>query len=78
MGLKHNNLNGEIVLAIKLTVVEQFFWKIVKIAFRNECYKLFFQEDAQIAWKNKIVQNFHITYPNGMNQSFTHRLKYNL
>jgi len=51
MGLEHNNPNIEIVLARKLNVVKQFFWKIAKNAFKNESCKLFFQEDAHIAWK---------------------------
>jgi len=49
MGLKHYNPNGEIVLASKLNLVKQFFSKIVKIAFKNEIYKLFFQTNAVIA-----------------------------
>jgi len=51
MGLKHNNSNDEIVLASKLNVVKQFFLKNCEIALKNESYKLFFQEDAQIAPK---------------------------
>jgi len=58
MGLKQNNPIGEIVLARKLTVVEQFFWKIVKIAFRNEFYKLFFQEDVETACKTRLFITF--------------------
>jgi len=46
MGLKYNNSNGKIVLAKKLNLFQQFFWKIVKIALKNESYKLFFQQDA--------------------------------
>jgi len=49
MALKCTNSNGEIVVASKIIHVEIFFLKIVKIAFRNEFYKLFFQEDAKIA-----------------------------
>jgi len=49
MELKHNNPNVEIVLAIKLNLFKQFFfWKIVKIAFKYEACKVFFQEDAKI------------------------------
>jgi len=51
MELKKTNSNGEIVLGNKLNHEELFFWKIVRIAFRNESYKLFFQEDALIAPK---------------------------
>jgi len=35
-----------------------FFWKIVKIAFRNESCKLFFQEDAKIAPKTRLSITF--------------------
>jgi len=45
MELKCTNPNGKIVLASKLNH-EFYFWKIEKIAFINESYKLFFQEDA--------------------------------
>jgi len=40
--------------------------------------KFLFEKDALIALKNKALCNFHITYPNGMNQSFSSRHKYNL
>jgi len=46
MEVKCTNPNGEIVLERKLNYVELFFWKIVKIAFKNESYKLFLQKDA--------------------------------
>jgi len=78
MELKHTNPNNEIVLARKLDHVELIIWKIVEIAFKNESYKLFFQEDAKIAQKNKIVHDFHITYPNEMSQSFPYKWKFNL
>ena len=58
MELKHNNPNGEIVLAGKLHPFQQFFWKNVKIAFNNELYELFFQEDAQIAQKTRLSITF--------------------
>jgi len=51
MELKCTISNGEIVLEKKLNHVELCFWKIVKIAFKNESFKLFFQEDALSAWK---------------------------
>jgi len=44
--LKCINSSGEIVLASKLNPCGTFFLKSVWIAFRNESYKLFFQEDA--------------------------------
>jgi len=50
MELKHMNPNGEIVLRSTLNHVElSFNKKIVKIAFKNEFYKLFFQKDTLIA-----------------------------
>jgi len=49
MELKHNNLNVEIVIASELNPrPNNFFWKIVRIALKNECYNFFFQEDAYI------------------------------
>jgi len=45
MEIKCTNPNGDIVLASILNYAKLFFWKIVKIAFRNESYK-FFQKDA--------------------------------
>jgi len=44
MELKHTNLNSEIVLARDLNLVKHFLGKIVKLEFRNESYKLFFQD----------------------------------
>jgi len=78
MELKCNNPNGEIVLTEKLNYMELFFWKIVRIAFGNESYKLFFPERCSKCPKHKIVHNFFITNPNGMNKSFSNRQKYNL
>jgi len=54
MELKCTYPNGEIVLARKINYVRLFFWKIAKIAFRNESYKLFFQEDTKIAQKTRL------------------------
>ncbi len=50
MELKCTNPNGEIVIEKKLNLME-FFFSIVKIAFKNESYKLFFQEYALLAPK---------------------------
>jgi len=76
MELERTNPNGEIVLGGKLNHME-FFFLIVKIAYRNESYKKKILRCSKCL-KNKIVHNFLITNPNGMNQSFTHRQKYNL
>jgi len=46
MELKCTSPNGEMVLESKLNYMEILFGKIVKIAFRNESYKVFFQKDA--------------------------------
>jgi len=43
-----------------LTSSNKFFWKIVKIAFRNEFYKLFFQQIAQIAPKTRLSITFSL------------------
>jgi len=69
MELERPNPNGEIVLGGKLNHVELVFWKIVKIALRNESYKLYFSGRCSKCLKNKIVHNFLTTNPNGMNQS---------
>jgi len=45
MELKNNNLKDEIFLASKLNPVQLFFL-IVKIEFKNEFFKLFFQLNA--------------------------------
>jgi len=43
MESKHHNPNSEIVLTNKLNIVKKKLWKIVKIALKNDFYKLFFQ-----------------------------------
>ena len=60
MDSKHNNPNDEIFLARKLNLIKQFFGKIVKVAFRNESYKLFFQKDAPIARKIRLFITFRL------------------
>lgn len=51
MELKCINSNGEFVLTRYPNHIKLIFRKIVKIAFKNESYKLFFQKDALIVWK---------------------------
>lgn len=59
MELKHIAFNNEIVLAIDLNLVKLFFFfQIVKIEFKNEDYRLFFQEDVAIAPKQDCPTNF--------------------
>jgi len=58
MELECSNSNGEIVLGSKLKHMKNKSWKIVKIACRNESYKLFFQKDALIAWKTRLSITF--------------------
>jgi len=48
MELKHNNCNGEIVVANKLSLVELFV-ESCEMVLKSESYKLFFQEDTYIA-----------------------------
>jgi len=54
MKLKYMNPTCEIVLRSTLNHAELIFSKIVKIAIRNESYKLFFQEDALIAQNTRL------------------------
>jgi len=58
MELNHNNLNSEIVLARNLNLVNFIFLRIEKIELKNESYKLFFWEDALIAWKIRLSVTF--------------------
>jgi len=58
MELKYTNLNGEISLASRFNYIYDFFL-IVKIEFRNESYKLFFQNDAMIPTKQKFPYLSH-------------------
>jgi len=69
MESKHTNSNSEIALPIKIKLVEIFVLKNVKIKFKNESYTLFFLRCSNCP-QNKMLHNFHITNPNGMNQSF--------
>jgi len=57
MELKCTNFNGDIVLRSTLNRVD--FFLIVKIAFRNESYKDFSQEDALIAQKTRLSITSH-------------------
>jgi len=54
MESKYTNPNGDIVLERKRKRVELFFFKIEKIAFRNESYKFFFQEVVSITQKTTL------------------------
>jgi len=70
MELKLTNPNGEIILARKLNYVKLFFWQIVKITFKNESYKLFFQEARCLdCTKNKTIYNIHIIQLSKWNES---------
>jgi len=55
-----------------------FFWKIVKIAFKNESYKSCFSRRCSECPKIKIVHKFLIKNTNGMNKIFPYIKKYNL
>jgi len=58
MEYKYTNLISEIFLASKVSYVEFFFEKIVKIEFKNESYKSLSQDDAMIVHKTKISITF--------------------
>jgi len=75
MELKCTNPNGVVVLAKILNHVELLFLKKCKNCIP---YKLFFSKRCYKCPKNKIVRNFLITNPSGMNQNFLDRQKYNL
>jgi len=80
--LKCTNSNGEIVLAKKLNHMEPFFLKNYKTCIQKKSYKLFFSRRCSKCSKNeivtRIVHNFLIKNPNGMNQTFPDRQKYDL
>jgi len=44
MGLKHNNPNGEIVLASNLNLVKQFFWKLWELHLEINPISYFFKK----------------------------------
>lgn len=69
MGLKFNNPNGEVVLASMPNLFKQFFLKNCQKCIQKWNLLLFFSRKCYNCPKNKIVHNFHITNPNGMNQS---------
>jgi len=73
MQLKCINLNGEIVLGRKLNHVELLFLKNCKNYIQKWILQVIFSKRCSNCPKNKIVHNFFITNPNGMNQSFTCR-----
>jgi len=54
MELKCTNPNSEIVLEKKQKHVGLLVLKNYKISFKNETYKIFFQEDAKIAQKTRL------------------------
>jgi len=78
MELKCTNPTGEIVLASKLNYVELIFRKNCKNCIQKWILQVIFSKRYLDCPKNKIIHNFHITYSNGINQSFPYRQKYNL
>jgi len=73
MELKCNNSNGEIVLTIKVISIELFVVKKYQNLAQNQISYVFFSKKCYDYLQNKMVHNFHITNPNGMNQSFPYR-----
>jgi len=78
MELKCTNFNGEIVLKSTQKPLDLFFWNIVRMAFRNESYKLFFQEDALIAPKTRLSITFLQQIQMEWIKTFHVEKKYNL
>jgi len=68
--------NGLGPLGVKCKYLAIYAIKVSKISSMN-FYTSLGQEYSNCL-KNKIVHNFFITNPNGMNQSFQYRQKYNL
>jgi len=54
MELKHTYHNGDIVLEKRLNQKKLFFWKIVKLKFKNDSFKLFFEENVWIAFETRL------------------------
>jgi len=78
MELEHTNPNGEIILGGKLYQMELLLFYICKNYIQKWILQVIFSERYSKCPKNKIVHNFLITNPNGMNQSFLDRQKYNI
>jgi len=45
---------------VNVTFSKKKFWKIIKMAFINESYKLLFQQDAQTTWKIRLSITFSL------------------
>jgi len=76
--MKCPNFNCEIVLSSTLKHVEILFLKNCKNCIHKWILQVIFSRRCSNCPKIKIVHNFLITYPIGMNQSFIYRQKYNL
>ena len=64
------NPNGEIVVAINLKLFHSFSLKIVKIEFKMKPQSPFSVWSFSKCMQNLTFYIFHLTYQNGMNQSF--------
>jgi len=78
MELKYTNPNGGIVLAKKLNHMELSFLKNCKNCIQKWTLRVIFLGRCSKCPKNKIVHNFLVTNPNGMNKSFPDRKIYNI
>jgi len=58
--LKYNNFNHGIFLARKSNLFQQKIFEIEKIAFKNESYELFFQQDAKTIQKTRLSTTFSL------------------
>jgi len=70
MELKHTNPNCETVLTIKFNPNEIFVLKKCKNRAQKRILYVIFSKLYFDSLQNKMLNNFHITNPNGMDQSF--------
>jgi len=75
MKLECTNSNGEILLGRKLNHVELCFLKNCKNCIQKWILQVIFSKRCSYCPKNKVVYNFLIISPNGMNQRFPCRPK---
>jgi hypothetical protein len=78
MKLKCTHPNGEVVLEKKLNHMDLILLKKYINCIKKWILQVILSRRCSNCQKNKIVHNFHITNPTGMNQRYPRRKKYNL
>jgi hypothetical protein len=76
MELKYVNPNDEIVVASNLDPMEFVVFKNCENWVHKQIQFIIFSRKCPDCLKNKTLHNYHITNPNGMNQSFPCKQKY--